>query len=221
VVDESADPAPELPAGGFASWLSGMERALRHGATSAVPCGTCTACCTSSQFVHIAPDETATLARVPRALRFAAPGLPEGHVVVGYDEHGHCPLLVDGRCSIYDDRPRTCRTYDCRIFAAAGVVPEHAHVARRSNRWRFTFAGDDDRLRHEAVRAASAYLHVHREQLGDAAAAPNPTQLAVLAVEIHDLFLGRGPGPGPARVAAPAPEVVAARLTERTHSAPS
>ena len=35
---------------------------------------TCTACCTSSQFVHIEPDETDTLAHIPAALRFPAPG---------------------------------------------------------------------------------------------------------------------------------------------------
>ena len=27
-----------------------------------------------------------------------------------------------GGCSIYDHRPRTCRTFDCRVFAAAGVA---------------------------------------------------------------------------------------------------
>jgi hypothetical protein len=25
-------------------------------------------------------------------------------------------MLVDDRCSIYEDRPRACRTYDCRIL---------------------------------------------------------------------------------------------------------
>ena len=30
-------------------------------------------------------------------------------------------MLVDGRCSIYEHRPRTCRTYDCRIFTATGL----------------------------------------------------------------------------------------------------
>jgi len=71
--------------------------------------------------VHIGPDEHETLARIPAALRFPAPGSPHGHVVLGYDEHGRCPMLVDGGCSIYEHRPRTCRTYDCRIFPATGV----------------------------------------------------------------------------------------------------
>ena len=90
---------------------------------SDVPCGTCTACCTSSQFVHIEPDERDALAHIPAELLFPAPGRPRGHVLLGYDERGHCPMLVDGACSIYAHRPRTCRTYDCRVFAAAGVDP--------------------------------------------------------------------------------------------------
>ena len=60
--------------------------------------------------------------------------------VLGYDERGHCPMLVDGACSIYEHRPRTCRTYDCRVFPAAGVEPDadKAPSPTRARRWRFT-----------------------------------------------------------------------------------
>lgn len=127
-----------IPAGRFSEWLDELHAALDSGAGIDVPCGSCAACCTSSQFVHIEPDETDALARVPAALRFPAPGLPEGHVVLGYDERGHCPMLVDGACSIYEHRPRTCRTYDCRVFAATGVTPEgQADIAARVARWAF------------------------------------------------------------------------------------
>jgi Fe-S-cluster containining protein len=30
-------------------------------------------------------------------------------------------MLIDNRCSIYPHRPRTCGTYDCRVFPAAGL----------------------------------------------------------------------------------------------------
>ena len=109
------------PAGDFSSWLRAMQAAIREERDADVPCGTCTACCTSSQFVHIAPDETDTLSHIPSALLFPAPRLPRGHVLLGYDERGHCPMLVDGQCSIYEHRPRTCRTYDCRVFPASGL----------------------------------------------------------------------------------------------------
>jgi len=132
----------------FSEWLDEFDVA----SDADVPCGACTACCTSSQFVHIAPDETETLARVPVALRFPAPGLPAGHVVLGYDERGHCPMLIDGACSIYEHRPRTCRTYDCRVFAVTGVEPEgQPAIAAQVRKWRFEI---DEPERWDAARAA-------------------------------------------------------------------
>ena len=147
-----------------------------------VPCGDCTACCTSSQFVHIGPEEEA-LTRIPRALLFPAPGLPKGNMVMGYDERGHCPMLVDGACSIYEHRPRTCRSYDCRVFTAAGLQPDGAAIAERVGRWRFD--AEDERLK-SAVRAAAAFL---REHAGRLRISGNPTQVAYLAAGVHDLFL--------------------------------
>ena len=163
-----------LDAGRFSEWLSQIHAALDHGADAVVPCGACTACCTSSQFVHIAPDETDTLAHIPVELRFPAPGLPKGHVVLGYDKHGTCPMLVGGACSIYEHRPRTCRIYDCRVFAAAGVEPDASQpaIAEQVSRWRFTIHTHSERalrqhLRDEATRRAEL----------------PPTRRAVAAVE--------------------------------------
>ena len=131
-----------------------MQRALRGESESDVPCNGCTACCTSSQFVHIEPDEADALAHIPPSLLFPAPRLPRGHVLLGYDERGHCPMLVDDACSIYEHRPRACRTYDCRVFAAAGVVPEgKPDIARRVQRWRFGFGSPADRARCRAVES--------------------------------------------------------------------
>ena len=132
-----------------------IEGALAGDRAADVPCGTCTACCTSAQFVHIGPDEAGTLAHIPSALLFPAPQMPQGHVLLGYDERGHCPMLVDGRCSIYEHRPRTCRTYDCRVFAAAGIEPDQPLIAERARRWRFGGDGQEQRV---AIRAAAASL---------------------------------------------------------------
>jgi uncharacterized protein len=110
-----------LAAGEFAAWATQMSDARRGTHDAEVPCGTCTACCTASQFVHIGPEEADTLAHIPADLLFPAPRAPRGHVLLGYDERGHCPMLVEEKCSIYAHRPKACRTYDCRIFAAADV----------------------------------------------------------------------------------------------------
>ena len=175
-----------LPAGHLPTWAEDMRAALAGERDAEVPCGSCTACCRSSQFVHIAPDETATLSRIPRALLFPAPGRPKGHVVLGYDERGHCPMLVDDRCSIYADRPRTCRTYDCRVFAATGVRPEDKPlVAAQAERWQFVGPTE----RGDAMRAAARWLAEHADSLPERVAPRTATQLAVLAVEVHEAFL--------------------------------
>jgi uncharacterized protein len=171
----------ELPAGRFSTWIVQLA-----GDQVDVPCGECTACCTSSQFVHVGPEELETLARIPRALLFPAPGLPKGHLVMGYDERGHCPMLVDDACSIYEHRPQTCRTYDCRVFPAAGVAPDKAAIADRARRWHFDLAAPEDQRGHAAVKAAAGYLQDNASRLRVPA---NPTQLAYLAARIHDLFL--------------------------------
>lgn len=191
----------DLPAGDFASWLNRTVVAIRGEADAEVPCGGCTACCTSFQFVPIGPDETDTLAHIPAELLFSAPRMPKGHVLLGYDQRGHCPMLVDDRCSIYEHRPRTCRTYDCRVFTATGLAvddddPGKTQVARRTRRWRFSFPGDEDRRRHDAVRAAVTSLRAEADSDGDVGAGrllgarpTNVTRLAVRAIETHEEFM--------------------------------
>jgi hypothetical protein len=107
----------------LADWLVQLGRALDGEQDMDVPCGDCVACCTSSQFVLVEPADSAARSAIPAELLVPAPGLPDGHLLMGYDARGHCPMLVDGGCSIYEHRPRTCRTYDCRVFTASGVDP--------------------------------------------------------------------------------------------------
>jgi Fe-S-cluster containining protein len=169
-----------LDAGPFSAWLTTMRAALRGEVDSDVPCGGCTACCTSSQFVHIAPDETGALAHVPKALLFAAPQMPAGHVLLGYDERGWCPMLTEAGCSIYEHRPRTCRTYDCRVFPAAGVElddPAKRAIAERAARWQFRYPTEQDRLDHDAVRATAVTIRARAD------APATATQRAALAVQ--------------------------------------
>jgi uncharacterized protein len=187
---EGAGEGP-IEAGDFGRWITEIHDAVRGVRGSEVPCGGCTACCTSSQFVHIAPDEIDTLAHIPKELLFPAPRSPRGHVVLGYDERGHCPMLVNDQCSIYQHRPRTCRTYDCRVFPAAGleVDDRKALIAERARRWQFTFGAGADRTERDAVQAAARFLGEHPDLLPDGASATSTTQRAVLAIEIHNVFL--------------------------------
>ncbi|MEZ5145400.1 MAG: YkgJ family cysteine cluster protein [Acidimicrobiales bacterium] len=188
---------PTLPAGDVTSWLAATQAALAGAADAAVPCDGCTACCTSAQFVHIAPDETDTLAHVPAELCFPAPLAPPGHLVLAHDEHGRCPMLGDSGCSIYPYRPRACRTYDCRVLAAAGLVPDEpatVEIARRVGRWRFGVGTERDRTTLAAIRAAARWLDQHDHELPDRLRPTTATQRAVLAVEVHAAFLDRRDG---------------------------
>lgn len=196
------------PAGELSAWLAGVLDSIRHDAASDVPCDGCTACCRSSQFIHITPDDADAVAHIPSALLFPAPGLPVGHYVVGYDEQGHCPMLVDDRCSIYEHRPTTCRSYDCRVFAATGIdiAEDKPLVAERVREWRFDETSADAKRIGAAIREAAGYLIGHRGELPDGTVPADPTQRAVLALDLHELFVD---------VPAPPAEAVAVAISQR------
>lgn len=199
---EVAEPET-LAAGEFSTWLRDTRAAQRVSGGADVPCGACIGCCTSSYFIHIEPDESDTLRRIPAALLFPAPGQPKGHVLMGYDANGHCPMLVEGRCSIYADRPRTCRSYDCRIFAATGADAggrDKDRINQRVRRWNFSHPSQADATDQEAVRAAAAFLREHGDAFPPGTVPDNPTQLALLAIEVYDVFVQRAGATGPSSV---------------------
>ena len=142
-------------------------------------------------FIPIKPEETKTIQRIPRALLFPAPGLPKGHVLLGYDDQGRCPMLVDNECSIYEDRPQTCRDYDCRVFAATGITvdPEtQAEIANRVKAWAFDYESEGSREEHTIVREAAAFLQKNRDLFTKGSLPGYPVQLAALAITIYRLF---------------------------------
>ena len=187
-------PGGALPAGEFRAWLEHMRRALRHEAAADVPCGDCSACCSTSHFVHIAPDEADALARIPGELLFEAPGMPAGHVVLPFDARGRCPLLDEaGRCAVYDHRPLTCRSYDCRVFAAAGIDADREQITARARRWRFTCPAPEDSALQAAVADAARWIPAHAAAFPGGEVPRDPAQLAVLAVRVADVFLPAGP----------------------------
>ena len=173
-------------------------------------CGGCSACCESSYFIHVRPEETDALAHIPAELLFPAPDLPTGNVLLGYDKKGRCPMLGDGRCSVYGHRPLTCRTYDCRIFAAAGMAADRALITESSRRWRFSYPTEHDRVQHEAVRAAARFLQHHAECFPGGVLPASPVQVAILAVKVFEVFLRPDGQAGAPRLPASEAEIVAA-----------
>ena len=173
----------------FSQWLGGTRVALVEGDGVDVPCAECDACCRSSYFIHIRPDEAHTLALIPQQLLFAAPGMPSGNVLMGYDENGCCPMLGRDGCTIYSHRPVTCRSYDCRVFAAAGIAADRTEISRRGSQWTFSYPCEDDRREHSAVQTAARFLTEHAECFPGGDVPSSPAELAILAVKVYDVFL--------------------------------
>jgi uncharacterized protein len=187
-----AEPADTIAAGAFTTWLTEAREVLLGNHGSDVPCGDCVGCCISAYFIPIRPQDEAALAHIPAEFLVTAPGQPSGHRMMGYGADGACPMLVSRQCSIYAHRPQTCRDYDCRIFAAAGIDAGGADksvINDRVRAWRFSYASDADRRSHEAVKAAATFIQSHRADFPGGRAPTAPTGIAVLALKVYALFL--------------------------------
>jgi Fe-S-cluster containining protein len=187
---ESAAPVA-LPAGEFSAWLRAMRGALAGGAGMQVACGECVGCCTSSYYIKVRAHETETLRRIDPAHLLPEADEPGGTRLMGYDAQGRCPMFRDGGCSIYLHRPETCRTYDCRIFTAAGMKAGdgRTEINQRIARWRFTYASDTGRQEHRAVTAAANFLRQHPVRFPNGHIPSRPGDVAVLAVKSYEVFL--------------------------------
>ncbi len=184
-------PSKSIPAGDFSTWLGATKLALKNRAATDVTCGTCNGCCKSSYFIQIEPDEATALAAIPSDLLFPMPGGAKGHMLMGYNEQGTCPMLVDEQCSIYEQRPRTCRQYDCRVFAACEIDAggdEKAEVNQRVKQWSFSYADETAKATQAALTSTAKFLHTHPQCFSDGNV-PVATQVALLAIKLHRTFL--------------------------------
>lgn len=179
------------PAGGFGAWLEHMRAVLRGEAGADVPCDGCVGCCVSSYPIPLRPTDVVALARVPdRYLQWPTGSGQSARM--GFRDDGTCPMLAERQCTIYADRPRTCRDYDCRIYAAAGVLPdgERPVIQQRVAEWCFTYEDERALASAAAVRAAVAFIREHAASFPAAMRAHSATAAAVLAVKVHPLFAG-------------------------------
>jgi uncharacterized protein len=168
-------------AGEFGSWLSAFRGSRHEGDPVDVPCDGCTACCRSGKLIPVEPDEAAALAHIAADCLVPMPGQPARRVLK-HDDAGRCSQLTAQGCSVYAHRPRACRMYDCRIFAAACVRADSPLIAERAQHWRFSYASADSRERHAAVRMAAVALGFP----GGLSSPISPTQHALDAIEGAD-----------------------------------
>jgi Fe-S-cluster containining protein len=184
-----------LPAGNFSEWLRAMRGALAGGSGMQVACGDCVGCCTSSYYIKLRPRETEALRRIPADLLIDAPGDAAGTRLIGFDARGHCAMFRGGACTIYPQRPDTCRTYDCRVFTAAGMDAGEGRPAinERVARWRFEYPQEADRAEHRAVMAAARFLRQHPVRFPGGNIPSRPADVAVLAVKAYGVFMNGTP----------------------------
>ena len=184
----SAHP-PARPAGSLGDWLAAMSAVLKGQRVADVPCDGCVGCCVSSYAIALRPEDSVALAAVPaRHLRLSGHG---GVALMGYRDDGTCPMLEAGRCSIYADRPQTCRDYDCRIYAATGLLPDGQRpvIAERVREWRFDFPTGEELGQHAALQRAAGFIRKHAGLFPHAIRVQSAAAVAVLAVKVWPLFL--------------------------------
>lgn len=143
--------------------------------------------------VHIAPDETQALQRIPRALLIPSPGRAKGHMLMAHNDKGHCPMLVEDQCTVYPHRPQTCRIYDCRIFAATGIAVDaktQPDIAQRVKQWVFTYDSDKSRIQHATVKTAATFLQKNRHLFPLGSLPTQLAHLAALALRVYKVFSG-------------------------------
>lgn len=186
-------------AGAFAAWLESMRAVLRGERDADVPCGDCVGCCVSSYPIPLRPADLVALERVPPE-HLHLPVASGGLARMGYRADGTCPMLCNRKCTIYADRPQTCRDYDCRIYAATGLLPDGDRpvIRERVQAWRFRFESAADQEVAKAVRRAAQFIMTNAVRFPVAMRADSATAAAVLAVKCHVLFVDEA---GPAGVA--------------------
>jgi len=186
-----ASPNTTVFAGAFNDWLAQARATLLGDAGSDVPCGDCVGCCVSSYYIPLRTQDHAARERIPAEFVVHAAGQPQSHAMMGYRDDGTCPMLHAGQCSIYAHRPQTCRDYDCRIFAAAGIEAGSGKdvINKRVREWRFDYPTDADRTAHEAVLAASMFIREKKASFPGGRAPTASTGVAVLAIKAYRVFL--------------------------------
>ncbi|MFC4308032.1 YkgJ family cysteine cluster protein [Steroidobacter flavus] len=179
-----------VAAGPFSAWLRAMRRSLLGNEGMDVPCGDCVGCCVSGYSVQLRPEDHKAAARIPATFIVSAPGFTKGHLTVRPLSNGVCPMLDEGKCSIYSVRPQTCLDYDCRIFAAAGIDAGEGKdvINKRVHEWRFSYPERSDELEHAAVRAAATFIRDRRDSFTVRVPA-GPMGIAVFAIKSYEVFL--------------------------------
>jgi uncharacterized protein len=192
-----ADPHEAIDAGRFSDWLEAMRAVLRGERDAEVPCGDCVGCCVSSYPIPLRLGDKLARERVLEQW-LIGPADADKSWLMGFREDGSCPFHDHGACSVYAGRPQTCRDYDCRIYAAAQLMPdgERPVIRDRVRTWRFALDSAADHAAADSVRRAAEFIRSNAGHFPAAMRTGSATSVAVLAVKTHVLFLDGTRAPG-------------------------
>jgi hypothetical protein len=101
-----------------------------RGDAGPVPCGHCSTCC---YYEGIVVDRKRDRRRLPHLLTERN---ADGDLVLQRRADGACIHLGERGCTVYDQRPGVCRSFDCRAFAAMGIA-EHCAPGHLLPDWEF------------------------------------------------------------------------------------
>jgi uncharacterized protein len=103
-----------------------------RGDAGPVPCAGCFACC---YYEGITVDKKRDNRRLPHLLTERN---ADGELVLQRRRaDGACVHLGEEGCTVYEHRPAVCRAFDCRVFAAMGLV-ERCGPDHQLPDWEFT-----------------------------------------------------------------------------------
>ena len=61
---------------------------------------------------------------------------PDGELVLQRRSDGACVHLGERGCTVYEQRPSVCHTFDCRVFGVMGLV-ERCGPSHQTPGWEF------------------------------------------------------------------------------------
>lgn len=188
---EHTTPKNSRFAGNFQSWLQDTLYAFSNGQGASVPCGDCKACCRAGYFIPVHRQEWSTRAAIPPGFLVTPPADHRDgeYQLISTTRRGHCALLRNGACSIYRERPQTCRDYDCRLFAASGLSSGYGEIDRQVARWHFCHESEESLRIHAAIRIAARFIIDNERAFPQGRAPKRPADVTVVALKSHRVFL--------------------------------
>lgn len=126
--------------------------------------------------------------------------------------HARRALLIESETEVECGECIACcssfQFIHCRVFSAAGIDPgddDKIRITERVRRWRFSYRSKRDREVHAAIQAAARFIREHAECFPGKKVPGNPSQLAILAIEVYSVFLTKsGASPKTGRAASDA-----------------